>query len=76
MKKRPRDLARFASDFKRQYGRKAHAGHDPNDRAYDRHLESLLKRLPADDLERVLEADVEPTDPPRGRRRCDPPVRF
>ncbi len=67
MRKRPRDLAQFAGDFKKQYGRKAHAGHDPNDRGYDRHLESVLKRLDPEDLEQVLEADVEPKKRPPGR---------
>lgn len=69
MKKRPRDLARFAGGFKRLYGRKAHAGNDPNDRRYDRQIESRLKRLPAEELEHVLEDEIESAEPLRGRRR-------
>jgi hypothetical protein len=47
------------------YGRTAQrGGHDPNDRHYSRRLESELKRLPAEELDRLLrdEDDDEAVD--------------
>ncbi len=49
----------------RQYGRRAHAGHDPNDRGYDRKVERMVKRMPPQELDRLLNGDDEaPGDAP------------
>lgn len=40
--------------FIQQYGRKRHAGHDPNDRHYSRRVERAVKRLPPEELDRLL----------------------
>jgi hypothetical protein len=40
--------------FLRQYRRRRHAGHDPNDRTYDREVEEKLKRLSPEQLDRLL----------------------
>jgi hypothetical protein len=51
--------------FMRQYGRRAHAGHDPNDRGYDRKVERMVKRMPPQQLDRLLNGDGEaPADAP------------
>lgn len=69
MKKRPRDLARLAGNFVREYGRKAQSGEEPNDRKYDRRVEAALKRLAPAELGDVLRGDREPAARPRGRPR-------
>ena len=43
--------------FLRQYARKAEAGHDPNDRGYDRQLEERVKRMSPEDLDRLIRGD-------------------
>ena len=45
--------------FVQQYERKAHKGHDPNDRRYDRDTEKSVKRLKPDELDRLLRDDEE-----------------
>jgi hypothetical protein len=40
--------------FMRQYGRKAHPGHDPNDRRYDRGVERLVKQMDPVELDSLL----------------------
>ena len=54
--------ARLAADlrlFVQEYGRKAHKGHDPNDRGYDREIEDRVKRMRPEELNRLLEDDEE-----------------
>jgi hypothetical protein len=55
---RKRKLAAKVGKFFQQYGRKRHAGHDPNDRSYDRSLERKLKQLPPEDLDELLSGDA------------------
>lgn len=38
----------------KQYQRKAHAGWDPNDRAYDRELEEKIKHMSPEELNQLL----------------------
>ncbi len=40
--------------FVRLYARKAHKGHDPNDRGYDREIEKQVKAMKPEDLDRIL----------------------
>lgn len=47
--------------FVRQYGRKAGRG-DPNDRAYDRKMEQMLKSLTPEEMDRVLNGEQEDED--------------
>lgn len=54
--------ARLAADlrlFVQEYARKAHKGHDPNDRHYDREVENRVKRMRPEELSRLLEDDEE-----------------
>jgi hypothetical protein len=43
--------------FVRQYTRKAQRGVEPNGRRYDRSLEKAVKRMPPDELDRLLRED-------------------
>ena len=43
--------------FLRQYGRKAHRGHDPNDRSYSRDVEKKIKRMKPEELDRLMSGD-------------------
>ena len=43
--------------FLRQYGRKAHRGHDPNDRSYSRDVEKKIKRMKAEELDKLIRGD-------------------
>jgi hypothetical protein len=52
-------LRREIGGFMRQYQRKAHPGMDPNDRSYDRKFEERLKRLPPEELDRLLNGDPD-----------------
>jgi hypothetical protein len=52
------DLGRFM----RQYQRKRAQGIDPNDRTYDRKLEELIKRMPPEELDRLLHDDEDEAD--------------
>lgn len=45
--------------FVQQYGRSASPGCDPNDRGYDRELEQKVKRMPSDQLDRLLREDED-----------------
>jgi hypothetical protein len=45
--------------FVQQYGRKAHKGHDPNDRGYDRKVERAVKRMKPGKLDELLWDDEE-----------------
>ncbi|MBC8721759.1 hypothetical protein [Paraburkholderia sp. 31.1] len=46
--------------FVQKYARKAHAGHDPDDRRYDKKIETAMRRLRAKDLSELLSGDGEP----------------
>lgn len=46
----------------RQYQRKAHKGWDPNDRGYDRKIEDQIKRMPPDELDRLLREEDDDRD--------------
>ena len=66
MSHRKQKIAAEIGAFKRQYQRKAHAGHDPNDRSYDRKLEAKLKRMRPEDLDELLhgeDSQQTPTPP-------------
>lgn len=45
--------------FTSQYGRKAHKGHDPNDRRYDRKVEQRVKRMKPEKLDRLLHGNKD-----------------
>ena len=59
MGRRKRKLAGDLAAFMQQYRRKSDAPHDPNDRHYDRELEAKMKRMPPEELDRLLNGDVE-----------------
>ncbi|WP_322104968.1 hypothetical protein [Paraburkholderia sp. J41] len=46
--------------FVQKYARRAHAGHNPNDRHYDRNVERAMRRLRPDELSDLLSGDSEP----------------
>lgn len=46
--------------FVQRYARKAHAGHDPNDRKHDRKVEKAMRRLRPEDLSELLSGGDEP----------------
>ncbi|WP_235024671.1 hypothetical protein [Caballeronia arvi] len=48
-----------------KYARKAHAGHDPNDRRYDRKIEKAIRTLRPDELSELLSGDGEIDESPR-----------
>jgi hypothetical protein len=43
--------------FLQQYGRKAHRGHDPNDRRYDRKIEQAIKALTPEEFDELLQEE-------------------
>jgi hypothetical protein len=43
--------------FLRQYGRKAQRGHEPNDRAYSRTVEKKIRRMKAEELDRLIRGE-------------------
>jgi hypothetical protein len=43
--------------FIQKYGRKAHPKFDPNDRHYSRDVESKIKRMKPEDLDRLMRGD-------------------
>ena len=52
--------------FLRQYGRKRRIGYDPNDRAYCREFEAVVKRMDPEALDRLIRGDgIESDDPAR-----------
>jgi hypothetical protein len=57
MSHRKEKIAAEIGAFMRQYQRKAHAGHDPNDRSYSRKLEAKLKRMRPEDLDELLHGE-------------------
>lgn len=42
------------STFLRQYARKSHAGHDPNDRRYSREVEGMVRRMRPEEFDELL----------------------
>nr|WP_223965174.1 hypothetical protein [Burkholderia diffusa] len=60
---RKRDrLAGELGCFVQKYARKVHAGHDPNDRRYDKKVEKAMRRLRPESLSDLLSDDSEPDD--------------
>ena len=45
--------------FVQQYALKARRGFDPNYRRYDHEIEKVVKRMPAEELDRLLRDDEE-----------------
>lgn len=45
--------------FVKQYGRKARKGFDPNDRDYSREVEQKIKKMKAEDIDRLLRGETE-----------------
>jgi len=43
--------------FLKQYGRKTHPNCDPNDRAYDRGIEKLIKQMDPEELDRLMKGE-------------------
>ncbi|KPF46504.1 hypothetical protein IP76_06470 [Rhizobium sp. AAP43] len=43
--------------FYKKVGRKAQAGHDPNDRQYDRDLAKKLRRMPPEEIDALLRGE-------------------
>ena len=41
------------------YGRGRSPGHDPNDRGYSREMEEAIKRLPPEELDRLMRDDED-----------------
>ena len=55
--------AAAAQLFVQQAGRRAHAGHDPNDRSYDRKTVEAVRHMKPDDLDKLLRhGEDEPDD--------------
>lgn len=52
-------IARDIGLFVKQYQRKAQRHTEPNDRGYDRKLEERLKRLPPEELGKLLFGDSD-----------------
>lgn len=52
---RAADIRRFV----RQYGRSASPGYDPNDRSYDREIEQAVRRMPPEELDRLMREDED-----------------
>lgn len=54
--KQARKAGELAS-FVQQYARKARQGLDSNDRRYDRGIQARIKRMPPEELDRLLRED-------------------
>ena len=48
--------------FLKQFGRKAQKGREPNDRHYSRELESKLRAVPPEQLDRLIREDDDGAD--------------
>lgn len=59
MSKRKKKLQADIGAFLKQYARKAHAGHDPNDRHYDRRIEAMIKRMKPEELDELMHGSDE-----------------
>ena len=63
MSKRKQKLHADIRVFLKQYARKAHAGHDPNDRQYDRRIEGMIKRMRPEELDELMNGSDEMESP-------------
>ncbi|WP_191863714.1 MULTISPECIES: hypothetical protein [Stenotrophomonas] len=61
-KRRKDRIAQKIGLFMQQYARKAQRHTEPNDRPYDRKLEARLKRLPPEELGRLLSGEEDDDD--------------
>jgi hypothetical protein len=52
-------MERQVGTFLRLYGRRAQRGVEPNDRGYDPEVESYLRRLKPEELDRLLHGDED-----------------
>jgi hypothetical protein len=52
-------IAKRMGEFQRQYKRRAHPGHDPNDRGYDRAIEQYIRRLRPEELDVLLNGELD-----------------
>jgi len=59
MSRRTNRLSAELSAFAQQYRRKAQRGVEPNDRAYSREAETLMKRMPAEELSSLLNPESD-----------------
>ena len=59
MSKRRDNIRRNVGAFLKQYRRKAHAGHDPNDRQYSREMEKRIKSMNPEELSEVMAGEDE-----------------
>jgi hypothetical protein len=71
MSKRKKQLQAEIGTFLKQYARKAHAGHDPNDRAYSREIEALIKRMSPEEFDALVNGEDEEDTQSRPRRDSD-----
>ena len=62
MSKRGKKLAQELGVFLKQYARKANKNIDPNDRAYDRNIERMIKRMNPEELDRLMREDFDGLD--------------
>jgi hypothetical protein len=65
MSVRGKKLRLGLSTFLRQYARKSVQGYDPNDRAYDRRIERLVRGMRPEVLDRLLRDEAGPPRPTR-----------
>ena len=49
--------------FLRKYGRKAHPGHDPNDRSYSMDVLKKINRMKAEEFDLLIEGEDLESDP-------------
>ena len=61
MSKRKQRLRQLIGGFLHQYGRKADANHDPNDRSYSREIESLVKRMSPEEFDELVNGSDDDT---------------
>ncbi|MGG2101103.1 hypothetical protein [Stenotrophomonas sp. NRRL B-14846] len=61
-KSRKDRIAQEIGLFMQQYARKAQRHTEPNDRPYDRKLEERFKRLPPEELGRLLSGEEDDDD--------------
>ena len=59
MSKRRDNIRRNVGVFLKQYRRKAHAGHDPNDRRYSRDMEKRIKSMNPEELSEAMAGEDE-----------------
>ncbi len=63
MNQRKQRLENQIGAFVQQYGRKkGTGGRDPNDRSYDRKIESLVARMDPEELDEILHGEADPTE--------------